>query len=68
MLCFSFYGFFFNNFEKPSIIIGICYKKQTNRPYKQYSNRQDVFTENFTIFFSNAGKTENVPEFKLERF
>ena len=25
------------------------------------SKRQGVFTENFTIFFSNAGKTENVP-------
>ena len=24
-----------------------------------------IFTENFTIFFSNAGKTENVLEFEI---
>ena len=27
-----------------------------------------IFTENFTIFFSNAGKTGNVPEFKFDNF
>ena len=30
--------------------------------------RHRVFTENFTIFFSNAGKTENVPEFRCNKF
>ena len=32
------------------------------------SKRHGVFTENFTIFFSNAKKTENVQEFEFERF
>ena len=27
-----------------------------------------TFTENFTIFFSNAGKTGNVPEFEFDIF
>ena len=27
-----------------------------------------AFTENFTIFLSNTEKTENVPEFKFDRF
>ena len=26
------------------------------------------FTENFTIFFSNAGKTGNLPEFEFKKF
>ena len=30
---------------------------------KIMSKRHDIFTENFTIFFLNAGKTLNVPEF-----
>ena len=30
--------------------------------------RQGIFTENFTIFISNAGKTGNVLEFKLDKF
>ena len=29
---------------------------------------QGIFTENFTIFFSNLGKTGNVPEFKFDIF
>ena len=32
------------------------------------SERHGVFTESFTISFSNAGKTENMPEFKLDIF
>ena len=32
------------------------------------SKRHGVFTENFTIFFKNAGKTENVSELEFERF
>ena len=31
------------------------------------SKRHDIFTENFTIFFSNAGKTVNVPEFEFDK-
>ena len=27
-----------------------------------------IFTVDFIIFFSNARKTENVPEFEFERF
>ena len=30
------------------------------------SKCQGVFTENFTVFFSNAGKAENVPGFKFD--
>ena len=30
------------------------------------SKHQGTFTENFNIFFSNAGKTEKVPEFESE--
>ena len=26
-----------------------------------------IFTKNFTIFFSKAGKTKNVPEFGFEK-
>ena len=32
------------------------------------SKSQGVFTEYVTIFFSNGGKTESVPEFEFERF
>ena len=32
------------------------------------SKSQGVFTEYITIFFSNGGKTESVPEFEFERF
>ena len=32
------------------------------------SKCQASFTGNFTTFFSNAGKTENVPEFEFEDF
>ena len=32
------------------------------------SKRHGVFTENFAIFFSNAGETGNVPEFKFDIF
>ena len=30
--------------------------------------RHDIFTENFTILFSNAGKTVNMPEFESDKF
>ena len=32
------------------------------------SKRHDDFNENFTIFYSNAEKTKNMPEFQFERF
>ena len=32
------------------------------------SKRHVVDTEDLAIFFLNAGKTENVPEIKFERF
>ena len=32
------------------------------------SKRHGIFTENFTIFFSNAGKIENVSKFKFDKF
>ena len=31
------------------------------------SKSHGIFTKNFTIFFSKAGKTENVPEFEFEK-
>ena len=43
-----------------------------NRPIDYISNimpkHHGIFTENFTIFFSNAGKTKNVPEFEFDKF
>ena len=35
---------------------------------KIMSKSHDIFTVNFTIFFSNAGKTVNVPEFEFDKF
>ena len=32
------------------------------------SKHHPIFTENFTIFFSNAGKTGNIPEFRFDTF
>ena len=32
---------------------------------KFLSKRHGIFTKNFTIFFSNAGKTGNVPDLNL---
>ena len=32
------------------------------------SKHHGIFTENFTIFFSNAGKTGNLPEFEFEKY
>ena len=32
------------------------------------SKRHGIFTENVTIFFSNAGKTGSVPEFEFDIF
>ena len=35
---------------------------------KIMSKRHCIFTENFISFFSNAGKTRNVPELEFGRF
>ena len=35
---------------------------------KIMSKSRGSTAENFTIFFSNVGKTESLPEFKFERF
>ena len=32
------------------------------------SKLHGIFTENFTIFFPNAGKTRNMPEFEFDIF
>ena len=32
------------------------------------SKLHDIFTENFTIFCSNAEKTVNVPDFEFDKF
>ena len=29
--------------------------------------RHSIFTENFTIFFSNAGKIRNVPQIEFDK-
>ena len=42
--------------------------KQTDHISEIILKRHCVFTENFTIFFSNAGKTGNVQEFKFDKF
>ena len=38
--------------------------KRIDHISKIMSKRQDIFTENFTIFYSNA----NVPEFEFNKF
>ena len=35
---------------------------------KIMSKRRSIFIENFTIFFSNAEKTEKVPKIKFDIF
>ena len=35
---------------------------------KIMSKRHGIFAENFTIFFSNAGKVGHVPEFRFDKF
>ena len=35
---------------------------------KIMSKLHDIFTKNFTIFFSNAEKTVNVPDFEFDKF
>ena len=42
--------------------------KRTDHISKIMSKRQGIFTENFTIFYSNAEKTANVPEFEFNKF
>ena len=42
--------------------------KQIHHISKIMLKCHDIFTENFTIYFSNAGKTVNVPEFEFDKF
>ena len=42
--------------------------KQIDLTTTVMSKRHGIFTENFTISFSNAGKTRTVLEFKFEIF
>ena len=42
--------------------------KRIDHRSKIMLKRLDIFTENFTIFFSNTGKTVNVPEFGFDKF
>ena len=42
--------------------------KQIGYKSKITSERHDIFTENFAIFFSNAGEIRNVPEFIFDKF
>ena len=40
--------------------------KRIDHKSKVMSKRHGIFTENFTIAFSNAGKTTNVPKFEFD--
>ena len=42
--------------------------KRIDHLSKIVSKCHGIFNENCTIFFSNAGKTGNVPEFELYKF
>ena len=42
--------------------------KRIDRTSKIMSKRHGFFTKNLTIFFSNAGKTQNVPENEFDKF
>ena len=58
-----------NNFSKLQSSWSFVLKnKQTDHTSNIMSKRHGVFTKNLIIFFSNAGETEDVPEFKFERF
>ena len=57
-----------NNFNEQFVIIVICNEKQNDLINNNMSKRHAIFTENFIIFFSKAGKTGKVPEFQFEKF
>ena len=42
--------------------------KRIDHISKIMAKHHDIFTGNFTIYFSNAGKTVNVPEFEFYKF
>ena len=42
--------------------------KRNNHISKIISKRHNIFTENLAIFFSNTGKTGNVPELEFDIF
>ena len=35
---------------------------------KTMSKRHDIFTQNFTVFFTNAGKTVIMTQFEFDKF
>ena len=41
--------------------------KRNDHIGKIVSKRHGIFTENFTILFSKAGKTRNMPEFEFDK-
>ena len=59
-----------NNFYKLIVIIATCNEKLKHWPYKQYhvKTKNGIFTKNYTIFFSNEGKTENGNNFRFDKF
>ena len=57
-----------NNFYELLVIIVICNEKQNHLTSNNMSKRHGIFTENFIIFFSKAGKTGKVPEFQFDKF
>ena len=57
-----------NNFYELLVIIVICNEKQNHLTSNNMSKRHGIFTENFIIFFSKAGKTGKVPEFQFDTF
>ena len=65
MLSFFYYFFVKNNQSLLPCVIKI---KQIDNITNIMSKGHGVSTENFTIFFSNEGKTENGLEFEFERF
>ena len=57
-----------NNFYELLVIIVICNEKQNHLTSNNMSKHHGIFTENFIIFFSKAGKTGKVPEFQFDKF
>ena len=57
-----------NIFYELLVIIVICNEKQNHLTSNNMSKRHGIFTENFIIFFSKAGKTGKVPEFQFDKF
>ena len=58
------------NFYKLLVMIVICNEKQMNRSYKQHFVKMSpyFYQKYLQSFLSNAGKTENLPEFECNKF